>query len=67
MPFDLEEDFRPIDESAKDGRRKIVRRGPEYARAKWTGSMWAYDFGPDQDAWHQIDFEPTHYRELADA
>jgi hypothetical protein len=59
-----DQDFRLIDTAAKDGQPKVVRRGPDYARAFWTGGdrgMWAYDFGPDSAAKHQIDFEPTHY------
>lgn len=56
--------FIPIDEAARRGVAVIVKRGADFARAKWNGRMWAYDFGPEQDAWHQIDFEPTAYAEL---
>jgi hypothetical protein len=50
-----------IDAAAKDGRAVLVRRGAEYARARWTGDMWAY---ASPDLVHQLDFEPTHYGEL---
>lgn len=56
-----DKDFKAIDSAAKDGQVKIVKLGPNYARAYWTGDMWAYDFGADSSSVHQIDFEPTHY------
>lgn len=53
----------PIDDDARNGERQIVKRGPNYAAAQWTGNMWSYPYG-DYDAAkspHQIDFTPTHY------
>lgn len=58
-----DEGFMPIAGMAKDDRVVLLKNGPEYARGWWTGDMWAYDFG-DKRTRHQIDFEPTHFKEL---
>lgn len=50
--------FRPINGNAKRRKGALVKSGPNYAAAKWTGTMWAYDM-PDMTV--QLDFEPTHY------
>jgi len=34
--------FRPIDDAARDGARRLVKRGDDYAAAYWTGAFWAY-------------------------
>jgi hypothetical protein len=56
--------YKPIDMDAKSGRPIIVRRGAEFARARWhAGGMWILDV-PDPNYVEQLDFRPTHYREL---
>lgn len=57
-----DEDFLPIeDPAALRDKPCLVRGGPNYARAFWTGGMWAYW---DGETVQQIEFEPTHYRLL---
>lgn len=65
------QEFKPIDDAARDGNPRIVKLGSNFARAKWTGAapddpagMWAFDFGAGSEAVHQIDFEPNEYAEL---
>ncbi|WP_439538717.1 hypothetical protein [Sphingomonas sp.] len=48
----------PISEAVRDGTRVFVTNGNTVARAKWTGSMWAYD---TPGVVMQIDFKPTHW------
>lgn len=60
--------FKRIDKRAKDGREVIIRLGPNYARAYWTGGkngMWAYA-PKDQAAAYQVNFVPTYYKEPTD-
>lgn len=60
--------FLPIADAPID-RVIIVRRGHTLARVKWqpnklrTNGFWVYDI-PDGNGVEEIDFAPTHYREL---
>lgn len=63
--------FRPIADAPID-RAIIVKRGATLARVRWhrennhEGGIWAYDV-PEGGAIEQIDFAPTHWRELQPA
>jgi hypothetical protein len=50
--------FVPIDAAAKDGEVHLVRRGDDYAAARWTGDMWSE---PGSSCAVQIDFDPEEY------
>lgn len=59
--------LQPIDQRAWSGASFLVGN-PEtgdFASAYWAGDMWALYCGPDFDTVQQLDFEPTHYGELA--
>ena len=64
--------FHPI-ASAPIDRVIIVKRGATLARARWhrdktsrEGGMWIYDV-PEGGCIEQVDFAPTHWRELQPA
>lgn len=64
-----ENDYRPIDAAARDGRPVIVMGGGSLARVRWHGDpetgMWIYDL--PAPAIEQCHIRPTKYRELVPA
>jgi hypothetical protein len=62
--------FRPIDDEAMNGRPYLVRRGGEFAKARFhraerktvAGGTWIYALPGAQ--LHEIDFVPLEYAEL---
>ena len=59
--FGLE--FIPIDAIAKDGYVKLVKAGPIYAKAQWTGTDWHFPVSPNSV--HKLDFTPEFYAPAA--
>lgn len=51
--------LRPIDDDARDGRFQLVFRDDCFAVARAVGDTWLFGCG------HALDFEPTHYHEVA--
>lgn len=59
--------FKRIDRAAKGGQEVIIRLGPNFAKAYWTGGkkgMWAYAPKVEGHPGYRVNFTPTHYKEV---
>jgi hypothetical protein len=66
MTLGLEGAWLPIAKAARDGTGVLVMDlHGNYAKAWWTGDMWALDAGNRISMIEQLSFEPTHYQRRA--